>query len=203
MELFLVYIFTCFLIIATPGPSAFLMMQHAASNGINKCLYNSLGSILASSILIIMALAGASFFIGTVIIDLLSLVGGLFLVWIGITCFRRETLGGDEGFSLTAFSIFKSAFLTGLTNPKDIIFFVAFLPQFLISDIPYWLAGLYLLIGWVCLDFSIMLCYGLLSKYYINMTHNNQGVMHIRMTSGVLMFLVGTSLSFTAINKFI
>ena len=87
---------------------------------------------------------------------------------------------------------FVSSFLEGfgiaIGNPKDILFFVAFFPQFIhITDSI--LTGLSILVAvWILLDFCILMSYALLMQKAILLRYKNL----IGIISDIILMLVGT-----------
>jgi threonine/homoserine/homoserine lactone efflux protein len=64
-------------------------------------------------------------------------VGGAYLVWLGIQVWRSPPIGidvrSDRG-ARSGASLFRQGALSAVTNPKGILFFAAFLPQFIDPD---------------------------------------------------------------------
>jgi len=64
----------------------------------------------------------------------LKILGGAYLVWIGIQVWRSPAIGVSTGAEATpadGWDLFRTGFLTAASNPKGILFFTALLPQFL------------------------------------------------------------------------
>jgi threonine/homoserine/homoserine lactone efflux protein len=64
-------------------------------------------------------------------------VGGAYLVWLGIQVWRSPPIGIEvrgSAESRPGRSLFRQGALSALTNPKGLLFFVAFLPQFIDPD---------------------------------------------------------------------
>ncbi|WP_417595417.1 LysE family translocator [Oceanospirillum sp.] len=193
MSLYLLYLATIFLIIATPGPSILLIMQHSASYGVKRSFYNALGGVSAALILITLSLGGVAFLVQGIWINVLSILGACLLVWIGFKNFKPIVLSEEGDHKESNKELFKTAFYTGISNPKDLIFFATLLPQFIITDLPYWQASLYLAFGWLVLDVSIMMSYALgahLLAQKLSMGALNKN----RAFSGVLLILIGGAL---------
>ena len=75
----------------------------------------------------------------TEVLIVLKWIGGAYLVWLGIQVWRSPAVGATHGPSstvVTRVTIFRQGLLAAITNPKGILFFVAFLPQFLVTDSP-------------------------------------------------------------------
>jgi threonine/homoserine/homoserine lactone efflux protein len=64
---------------------------------------------------------------------LLKWLGGAYLVWLGIQVWRSPSLAQSRSSatSTSGRSLFQAGLLSALSNPKGILFFVAFLPQFI------------------------------------------------------------------------
>jgi threonine/homoserine/homoserine lactone efflux protein len=61
-------------------------------------------------------------------------VGGLYLVWLGIQVWRAPPIGIDvraPAQPRAGWSMFLQGALSAVTNPKGLLFFAAFLPQFI------------------------------------------------------------------------
>jgi threonine/homoserine/homoserine lactone efflux protein len=92
-------------------------------------------SVIAVSLFGIGALLAAS----SELLVVLKWVGGAYLVWLGIGVWRSPAMGATQGPDqrvITRVNVFRQGLLASITNPKGILFFVAFLPQFLSEDIP-------------------------------------------------------------------
>ena len=65
---------------------------------------------------------------------MLKFAGAIYLVWLGIQVWRSPPIGGAiEGprEERSGRSMFRQGALSALTNPKGLLFFAAFLPQFI------------------------------------------------------------------------
>ena len=61
-------------------------------------------------------------------------------------------------------NLFFKSFMLGITNPKGIVFFVAFLPQFINTERSYTEQLLTIVVTWFCVDFLCEISYGGLAK---------------------------------------
>lgn len=120
----------------SPGPNGLLALTHGALHGRRKAVYTVAGgsagfvAIIALSMFGIGALLKASL----VWLTVLKWVGGLYLIWLGIQVWRSPPIGIDAmkaGEARSGWSMFRQGALSALTNPKGILFFAAFLPQFI------------------------------------------------------------------------
>src|SRR5262252_3279108 len=141
MELntWLIYLLAAIGLSLSPGPNGLLALTHGALHGRRKALYTIFGgavgfvAIIALSMFGIGALLKASLMWLTV----MKWVGGAYLVWLGIQVWRSPPIGidvrSDRG-ARSGASLFRQGALSAVTNPKGILFFAAFLPQFIDPD---------------------------------------------------------------------
>jgi len=125
----------------TPGPNGLLALTHGALHGVRKTLFTIAGGALGFTSVIAVSLfgIGALLAASSELLVVLKWVGGAYLVWLGIGVWRSPAMGATQGPELrviTRVNVFRQGLFASITNPKGILFFVAFLPQFLSEDIP-------------------------------------------------------------------
>ncbi len=119
-----------------PGPNSLLALTHGALHGVRKTTSTIAGGALGFTAIIAVSLFGIGALIAAspTVLTGLKWVGGAYLVWLGIGVWRSPSMGAAQGPELrvthTA-TLFRQGLLAAITNPKGILFFVAFLPQFL------------------------------------------------------------------------
>ncbi|MGH8821225.1 MAG: LysE family translocator [Rhodoferax sp.] len=120
----------------TPGPNGLLALSHGAMHGHRKTLFTVSGGVLGFVVLIALSMLG----IGAVLkasvdaLIVLKVVGGAYLAWLGIQLWRAPPirLQTDAAKADTRGGLmFRKGFLTAVSNPKALLFYGAFLPQFL------------------------------------------------------------------------
>ena len=171
LSVLLAYILAIVVLIGTPGPIVALVLNAASRHGFKYALSTILGSNLASLLL----LAGAALIIAGVIaldthsLQWVTLLGCVFIGWLALKGLAAE-------WSVTAqpqpaiveagknHAGFLNSFLLGLSNPKDIVFFVAFFPQFIEVTSDFTLSLGVLTLVWIVVDFLILLSYVLLVR---------------------------------------
>lgn len=156
------YILTLLLLIATPGPVVALVIHTGIQKGFRQGLLTILGTNAASLVLI-----GAALLILSGLLTLsqqslqwITLAGCLFILWLAMQALRtRPQTATSEPLPSQSRPALLAGLLTGIANPKDIIFFAAFFPQF-ISITPNPATSLTLLILlWILFDFLILIGY--------------------------------------------
>src|SRR5260221_12144697 len=123
----------------TPGPNSLLVLTHGALHGHRKTVVTVSGGALGFVVLIALSMVG----IGAVLqasasaLAILKLVGGAYLVWLGIQLWRAPALALHTDAAradVRGAARFRQGFLTAVSNPKGLLFFGAFLPQFLLPS---------------------------------------------------------------------
>lgn len=120
----------------TPGPNGLLALTHGAIYGRRKTLATIAGGSLGFATVIALSMFGIGALLATSIelLTVLKYIGGAYLVFLGIMVWRSPALGaGDTKIidNIKSSTLFQQGALAALTNPKGILFFVAFLPQFI------------------------------------------------------------------------
>jgi len=136
LHIWLIYLLAALGLSLSPGPNGLLALTHGALHGRRKALFTIFGgafgfvAVIALSMFGIGALLKASL----VWLTVMKWVGGAYLVWLGIQVWRSPPIGIDVSGSVeprTGRSLFRQGALSALTNPKGLLFFTAFLPQFI------------------------------------------------------------------------
>jgi threonine/homoserine/homoserine lactone efflux protein len=104
------------------------------------------------------------------IYNLVRIAGALYLLWLAVTSFRSSQSGPGQLLPANATSrparVFVRALVNNLANPKVIVFFVSYLPQFVdparghVTTQFLVLGALFLLVGLVVVDIPIGVCAG-------------------------------------------
>ena len=120
----------------SPGPNGLLALTHGALHGRRMTLWTIFGGSFGFVAVIALSMFGIGALLQTSLVWLtvLKWLGGAYLVWLGIQVWRAPALG-VELMALSSerggWSLFRQGALSAMTNPKGILFFAAFLPQFI------------------------------------------------------------------------
>jgi homoserine/homoserine lactone efflux protein len=120
----------------SPGPNGLLALTHGALHGRRKALFTIFGGALGFVLVIALSMFGIGALLQTSVLWLtvMKWVGGAYLVWLGIQVWRAPPVGVDVATATepaSGFSLFRQGALSAVTNPKGLLFFAAFLPQFI------------------------------------------------------------------------
>ncbi len=128
------------LFIQVPGPSLLFTIGRALTVGRRDALLSVVGNALGitTQVLLVAVGLGAVVAASTQAYTVLKIGGAAYVVWRGVQAIRhradaRAALAAVEGAHVVPAPASRSlriGFTVGLTNPKTIVFFVAFLPQF-------------------------------------------------------------------------
>jgi threonine/homoserine/homoserine lactone efflux protein len=125
------------LFIQVPGPSLLFTIGRALTVGRREALLSVLGNALGLVVQVgLVALGlGAVVAASATAYTVLKLVGAVYVVWLGISAIRhradaRVALENPDAAPARRGRAIRTGFVVGVTNPKTIVFFAAFLPQF-------------------------------------------------------------------------
>ncbi|MDE1179848.1 LysE family translocator [Paraburkholderia sp.] len=195
----------CFAINMAFGPNNVLSLSNGAKNGARYSILAALGRIVAFAIMIAIAGfgLGALLLASRTLFTALKFAGAAYLVWIGIKLFRAGpvALSRDAGSppSLDPRAklsrLMRQEFLVAAGNPKAILVFTAFFPQFV--DRAHYAASFTLLGGtFLLLELVAVVIYAAIGTRLGSMTANARGFQWFNRVSGTLMVAFGLLLAF-------
>ncbi len=123
-------------LLAIPGPTILLVISYALGHGRKTAGATVAGVALGDFTAMTASMLGLGALLATsaAIFTVLKWVGAAYLVWLGTKLWRAPVAtGGDveAASSERPLCIFFHTYAVTALNPKSIVFFVAFLPQFL------------------------------------------------------------------------
>jgi threonine/homoserine/homoserine lactone efflux protein len=196
------YMVTVVAMIAVPGPVAVLVTGAGLAGGPRRALRTIFGTNAASLVLILLSalVVKGLFAISETAFNVLKLAGACYIAYSGWDILRESRSAQQSAAAIQPrVGGFSKGFVMAISNPKDIIFFASFFPQFLgiTTDTNASIALLTVL--WIILDFAtLMLVYLLVSKVLKLSVH--QLVLTI---SGVLMLLIAAGGIITSIMELV
>ncbi|MEH6473809.1 MAG: LysE family translocator [Halopseudomonas sp.] len=171
LETWLLFCSASVLVILIPGPLSLLMVSNSLNHGLLRSTPAFLGGVSASLILLTASATGlgALLLASEALFSLIRYAGAAYLIYLGYRAWmdaRRNITEDDNSTpSNPSFNpMFWRAFTLGASNPKDILFFVAFLPQFMDPQISLTSQLLVMTSSWCVLDLACKLLYGSSAK---------------------------------------
>ena len=119
----------------SPGPNGLLALTHGVIHGPRKTMNTILGGAVGFISLIAMSMFGIGALLQSSLVWLavLKWVGGAYLIFLGIQVWRSPPINLaalPAAAKTPALEMFRQGALSAVTNPKGLLFFAAFLPQF-------------------------------------------------------------------------
>lgn len=133
-----VYLTAVVALLLLPGPDMLLIASSSMSYGRKVGVFASLGNATSGIILTVLAAMGVSALIAMspIALKALHLLGGAYLLKMGWDCLRTEQGNAPElNDNFAAKAYYQRALISNLLNPKALVFFVMFLPQFVSTNI--------------------------------------------------------------------
>ncbi|MYN45484.1 LysE family transporter [Pseudoduganella sp. FT93W] len=127
------------LITVSPGPDNLMVLSVGMSRGRRQGMVFGLGCALGCLSHTLLATLGVSALIkaSPLAFGALKLLGGGYLVWLGIGALRSRGGARVEGSGLPEESLgqlFAKGLFANAINPKVVLFFLSFLPQFVLAE---------------------------------------------------------------------
>lgn len=121
----------------TPGPGVFAILAKAMVEGTRRCFLLALGMVISDIIYLVLACLGLAAIAGHwgELFTVIRWAGAAYLIYLGVKLFTtRPDLEGaavQAGTGTRASLEFAQGFLISASNPKVILFYIAFLPTFM------------------------------------------------------------------------
>lgn len=140
-EQFLGFLAAAVLITLSPGPDNMMVLSVGIAKGRARGIAFGIGCALGCLIHTLLAVIGVSALIAAspTAFTALKIAGGLYLIWMGIGALRSR--GGARASGMpdgrpdaSARQLFFRGLLANAINPKVVLFFLSFLPQFVIAS---------------------------------------------------------------------
>lgn len=128
------------LISFTPGAGAINTMANSLGSGWSRSIWGILGQQVALLAHIAIVAAGVGVLVAgsPLLFNVIRYAGAAYLVFLGVRQYRSRVAAARVGERRRerAWSMFRRGLLVNLTNPKAVVFFLAFTPQFIRPEQP-------------------------------------------------------------------
>jgi len=138
LPLYLAFIAAAVFLLLIPGPTVLMVVGYGLAEGRKNSWPLVVGVALGDAVALTCSVAG----LGAVLaasasaFTILKYIGAIYLVYLGIGMIRSGTATAPKLTASSPRRKFIHAFAVTAANPKCILFFVAFLPQFISHDAP-------------------------------------------------------------------
>lgn len=133
------FLIACAVVIVTPGVDAFLLLRTSLRSGTRAGLLALAGIHTAAAVQVALVISGLGVVLAQypMVLAALRWIGAGYLLYLAISIARGLLKrSGEEPEEVMSDRPFRQGFLTNITNPKMILFSLAFLPQFIGSGEP-------------------------------------------------------------------
>ncbi|MFB9310704.1 homoserine/homoserine lactone efflux protein [Agromyces hippuratus] len=223
LSLWVTLLAACFVISFTPGAGAINTMGNSLNEGFRRSIWGILGQQAALIVHILVVAAGLGVLVAgsPVAFEIIRYSGAAYLVYLGIRQLLAKPQqpaadGGDgteastdEGDGETddarpapnagaesRWSMFRRGLWVNLLNPKAIVFFLAFLPQFIRPELP--LLPQYLIVGLTVVVVDVIVMWGFFAVAAHSLrrfTRSVRGQRVLNVVFGTLFIAVGVLLA--------
>ena len=141
IELWLAFVAASSVLLIIPGPTILTVISYSLAHGRSAHVPLIAAVALGDSTALLVSLLGLGALLSTsaVWFTIIKWAGGLYLLYMGVKLIRAGTspieISKPEALD-SQWRLFANTWLVTALNPKGIIFFVAFLPQFLDAAAP-------------------------------------------------------------------
>ena len=143
IETWLLYVAAVLVLTVTPGPSVLMCVSNAVQVGARRTVFAALGSVTAVvGIMVCAGLGlGAALATSETVFNAIKWLGVAYLLYLGIGGLRSTvsefTLpDGAQPVTPSRWQLYAQGLLVGISNPKALLFFSAFFPQFINPALP-------------------------------------------------------------------
>ena len=132
---YLLYLAAVALLIVTPGPTMLMCMTNSINHGPRRAMTSVAGAVTAVLGVMLLSAMGLGALLATseTAFTVAKVAGAAYLIWLGIKTLRSDAVlqVTDQATAAPRRSFYLQGVLVGASNPKAVLFFAAFFPQFL------------------------------------------------------------------------
>ncbi len=161
-EMWCVFAVSALGLACVPGPNSLLALSHGAQYGYKKTLWTIWGGVSGFFILLSVAMLGLGTLLETkpVLMTGLQWLGALYLAWLGLKLFFVSAISIEQTSDVAAVlpkELFRQGYFAALSNPKVLLFFTAFLAQFIDPNEAFIPQFLIITVSFLCIEFAVEL----------------------------------------------
>ncbi len=199
-----------FVIAITPGPSVVYVVSYSLRYGPKAGIISTLGINLGSVVAILIAAFGLSSLLDIYpnAITFIQIVGGFYVIYLANLMWPRGPAISSDAQSPKEKSyreLFRNGFITSVLNPKDILFYTAFIPAFIpqtISGNSYQIYFLSLAFSYMAIGFVTKSAFAVFSGY-TKAALDSKSASLVNYLSSIVLFSLGIFLVAKSIGKII
>jgi len=201
MQLWITFVGATLILLAIPGPTVILVLTYALTQGKRVAVASAAGVAMGDLIAMTASLAGLGALVLTsaTLFTAIKWVGAAYLVWMGIGMIRASggaSINQADVPVLSANRVFQNAAAVTALNPKSIVFFIAFVPQFIDQAAPLVPQFAILIATFVGLAGANALIYALLADRLRNTIRRPAILVWLTRAGGAVLVTMGLATAF-------
>ena len=201
LSTYLLYAAAVALLIVTPGPTMLMCMTNSLNHGPRRAMTSVAGAVTAVLCVMVLSAMGLGALLATseTAFTIVKVVGAAYLIWLGIRTFRSDTAFAidEQAARPSGRSFYLQGFLVGASNPKAVLFFAAFFPQFLNPAAPIVPQFAVLALTFMAFEFTMLTMCALGVARLVPLLKSSGPVRWINRVCGGLFTVMGGLLLFT------
>ncbi len=196
IEVWIAFVLTSSVILMVPGPTIIFVVSQSLINGRKSTVPLVAGVVTGDILCMFFSLLGLSALLAlsATLFSILKFVGATYLVWLGISMLRERNNGGIENVEVNKVErnkLYRKTLTITTLNPKGIIFFSAFMPQFVNTSVSAAPQLIVLATTFLVLAFFNALLYSFLAKSVSSFFENKQHKKLFNITGGTALIGAG------------
>jgi len=191
---YLLYVAAVALLIVTPGPTMLMCMTNSINHGPRRAMTSVAGAVTAVLGVMVLSAMGLGALLATseTAFTTAKVIGAAYLIWLGIRTFRSDAvLKIGDGTVQPRRSFYLQGFLVGASNPKAVLFFAAFFPQFLNPAAPILPQFAALALTFMAMEFTVLTTCALGVSRLVPLLQSSRPVRWVNRICGGLFTLMG------------
>ena len=193
------FVVSTLFISATPGPNMLLAFQYGLNYGTRKTLYTLAGLSCGLLILLCLSIAGVSLLSTQmpVVFQAFKAVGAVYLLYLGWQAWHAQSAALEGPLVRVQPSrsrLFKVGLAVSLSNPKAILFFAAFFPQFVHHNQPQLPQYLILMASFFVIETLWQLIYVLSGRSLAQWLKQGRRLLYLNRSCAVIYALIAVGL---------
>ncbi|MGZ2257173.1 LysE family translocator [Roseobacter sp. A03A-229] len=195
----LIFIPACFALNLAFGPNNLLAMTNGARHGVLFAQRAAVGRLLMFVPMITVSALGLGLLLSAsaLLFNTVKIIGAIYLIWLGVSLWRgakAATPAGPSDTSASRGTAFRAEAMVAASNPKAILIFAAFFPQF-VSTEAYWQSYAMLGVSFLIMEAVAIFTYAALGRFASQFAQDRLSWM--QRASGSMMCLFGVLLLFS------
>ncbi|ERI34558.1 lysine transporter LysE [Alcaligenes sp. EGD-AK7] len=195
----LLFLPACFALNMAFGPNNLLSMTVGAKQGVSTAMVAAMGRLVAFAIMIVVAALGMGtlLMVSETAFTVVKLAGAAYLIWLGIKVLRASSKTSAEQTEVSKKDIWglvRQEFFVAIGNPKAILIFTAFFPQFVDMN-NYWVSFMTQGVIFLLLEVIAIAAYAYVGTRLSGVMQNARGLRWVNRISGSMMIGFGVILA--------